>query len=297
MTMDAVPETFRCGDLTLRATRWGRGSTAGVIVLLHGLGFHRFEFQRLGPLLAERTGQACFAFDFRGHGHSDGVRGRWVLADLLADARSALDHLSTSTRGPVSVYGNSLGALVGLHLAATDNRVHRLVASSCPARVADFASSRWRTILLRGLTLLDRVAPIRVSVNWFDPYKRILTDPAVRRRVAADPLISDARRLSVATYRDILTWTALDIAPKITISVLVLAATRDRFQPITQSTMLADALSNAATELRLLDTGHVPNLEAPELLAPVLAAWFATTGDNSGPPTRAAKEPTDPSHG
>jgi pimeloyl-ACP methyl ester carboxylesterase len=51
--------------------------------------------------------------------------------------------------------------------------------------------------------------------------------------------------------------------------------------------MLAAALPAATTELRLLDTGHVPNLEAPDLIAPILTRWFSKTLE----PTKARLQP------
>jgi pimeloyl-ACP methyl ester carboxylesterase len=281
-------ETFTSARLTLRATRWGSPTAQSIVLLLHGLGFHRFEYAELGPLLAQQARCACFAFDFRGHGHSDGPRGRWQLADLVADAQAAIDHLAANhAEAPapvrIGVFGNSLGALVGLRLAAADARIHSVVASGCPTRVADFAASPGRATLLTALTQLDRLIPLRISVNWFIPYRHILHDPALRRRVAADPLVADARRFAPSTYRDMLAWTALDVAARINVPVLVLAGTADRFQPLSQSTMLAAALPAATTELRLLDTGHVPNLEAPDLIVPILTRWFSKTLEPTKP--------------
>lgn len=139
---------FRSGRHSLFGKLFGVAPGRASVLLLHGLGFHSFEYDRLAPMLAS-SALGCFAFDFRGHGRSEGRRGRWRLADLVEDALAALSFISERAGAPVGVFGNSLGALVGVHLAAADVRVASLVASGCPTRVADFGVTRTRLALLK----------------------------------------------------------------------------------------------------------------------------------------------------
>ena len=176
----------------------------------------------------------------------------------------------------IGVFGNSLGAFVGLHLAARDARVRSLVASNCPARVADFASTSFRRALLAALLACERIAPIRVSINHFIPYRLILRDPVFIAKVRADPLIADARRFAPSTYQDIFAWDALAAVSMLAIPLLVLYADLDAFQPAEQSQILYQA-ARCEKELRSLPTGHVPDLENAPLVAPVLVEWFGRT--------------------
>jgi pimeloyl-ACP methyl ester carboxylesterase len=248
---------------------------APTLLLLHGLGFHSFEYDALASLLAQ-GGLGSLAFDFRSHGRSEGPRGRWVLEDLVEDARNAIALLSSRGAGRIGVFGNSLGAIVGVHLAARTPKVESLVASGCPTRVSDFAASGFRKGLLAALQAIATVAPVRLSVNHFIPYHRILRDPRIIEQVGRDPLVSDARRFAPSTYADMLEWNALGAVAEVKVPLLVLYARHDRFQPPGQSTLLFDA-ARCEKEIRGLDTGHVPDLEAPELLAPILLEWFGRT--------------------
>jgi pimeloyl-ACP methyl ester carboxylesterase len=248
---------------------------APTILLLHGLGFHSFEYDALASLLA-RAGLGSFAFDFRGHGRSGGARGRWVLEDLVEDAANALAYLAPRVAGGIGVFGNSLGAIVGLHLAARTPAVESLVASGCPTRVSDFAVTGFRRTLVGVLRMVATVVPIRISVNHFIPYRRILRDRRTIERVRRDPLVADARRFAPSTYADLLEWNALDVAAQVKIPLLVLYARQDAFQPPEQSTLLFEA-TQCEKEIRGLETGHVPDLENPELLAPILLEWFGRT--------------------
>jgi len=248
---------------------------APTILLLHGLGFHSFEYDGLAPRLA-RGGLNSLAFDFRCHGRSDGPRGRWVLQDLVADAENAVAFLSRRVEGRIGAFGNSLGALVGVHLAARSARVESLVASGCPTRVAGFAVTGLRTGLLGVMRAIARVVPIRVSVNHFIPYRRILRDPRIIERVRRDPSITDARRFAPSTYADMFGWNALDVVARVKVPLLVLYAEQDGLQPADQSTMLFQA-ARCEKEIRSLATSHVPDLEDPERLAPILLEWFDRT--------------------
>lgn len=265
------PVSFASGTHRLFGRLYGVARDRPTVLLLHGLGFHSFEYEALAGLLVS-AGLGCFAFDFRGHGRSDGRRGRWRLAELVDDARSAVSFLAQRCDAPIGAFGNSLGALVGVHLAATDARLAALAACGCPTVVADFAATRTRLPLLRLLTALDRVMPLRLSIDWFEPPRLILTDASRIRAVRSDPLIADARRLSPATYADLLAWNAPPPARLVRVPVLVLAARRDRLQPVAQSELLAGALAPPA-RLVLLDTAsHVPNLEMPQAKLPLVVA-------------------------
>jgi len=248
---------------------------APAILLLHGLGFHSFEYDALASLLAQ-GGLNSLAFDFRCHGRSEGPRGRWVLQDLVDDAEKAAEFLSQRVEGNIGVFGNSLGAIVGIYLASRSPQVKSLVASGCPTRVADFGVTTFRKVLLNLLQGLAVLVPLRVSANYFIPYHRILQIPRIITQVRSDPLITDARRFAPATFADMFKWNALEIIGEVNIPLLVLYATQDGLQPPEQSTMLF-AAARGQKEIRAMDTSHVPDLEYPELLCPILHEWFSRT--------------------
>lgn len=118
--------------------------------------------------------------------------------------------------------------------------------------------------------------PLRVSVNHFIPYERILRKPEVIARVRADGLIDDARRMAPATYADMFAWNALPAAARLEVPLLVLYAEHDGLQPPEVSKLLFDA-ARCRKAIRGIDAGHVPNLEAPETLAAILTDWFRGT--------------------
>lgn len=77
-------------------------------------------------------------------------------------------------------------------------------------------------------------------------------------------------------------WDALKVISDVNVPLLVLYATHGAFLPAEQSTRLFDA-AQCEKEIRAIDTGHVPNLENPELLTPILAE--CSTRHSAGEPS------------
>lgn len=82
-------------------------------ILLHGVGSRWQPFQTILPALAERY--HIYALDFRGHGCSSHTPGAYHLDDFTRDIHQ---FITQQVQAPAVVYGHSLGALVGIHLAA-----------------------------------------------------------------------------------------------------------------------------------------------------------------------------------
>ncbi|MBU4299158.1 lysophospholipase [Patescibacteria group bacterium] len=109
--------TIFSGDYKLYGKLWVVNKEAPTILLLHGLGFHSFEYEELAPILSE-NGFNCLAFDFRCHGRSEGKRGYWTLQELVDDAKNAVDYAYNRFNDKIGIFGNSLGAIVAVFAAA-----------------------------------------------------------------------------------------------------------------------------------------------------------------------------------
>ena len=217
-------------------------------------------------------------FDFRGTGKSEGPRGYWTLKDYVEDANNALDYIRENINDKIGVFGNSLGATVGVYAAADDDgrKIKSLVAGNSATRPVDFGMNPFRKVLLTISSLIFKIVPFRISVNYFIPYNKILCKAEIIENIKKDKLVSDARKFAISTYKDMFSWDATRIAGKIKVPILVIQGKKDGLQSTTQSTMLYDAV-NEPKELKLIDTGHVPNLENPHLLSEILTQWFNNT--------------------
>lgn len=267
--------------------RWvGAAEARATLVLLPGLGFHSFEYERLQAALAERE-VASVAIDYRGCGRSAGPRGDWTLAALVADARAAIDWLEaarppepvTARPRAVALFGNSLGAMVAVLAGAADPRVGAVVASNCPAHVGDFLLTPFRRALFAVAKVVARAWPLRVSVDHFYSYADLIEDRELVELIGRDRAIRQARRLSVAAYRALLDeWDGEREVARLAKPLLLVQGARDRLQPPAQTELLF-AAANEPKQFVSLDTGHLPNLEQPARLAEVVSGWIAQVGN------------------
>jgi len=274
MSEIADPIRFRSGTLDLYGRLWHRAEDAPTILLLPGLGFHTFEYEPLGTALAA-GGVNALAFDFRGHGRSGGPRGRRTLTELTADTRAALDEACRRSVGPMVLFGNSLGAMVAILTGTVDERVDGVVAANSPAHAAEFLLTPPRRVLYALLKLIEPVAQLRVSANHYIHYEQLTNDSDLVATIRGDRLITEARRLSVRTYRDLLqTWDGPQAASRLHKPLLVLQGSHDGMQPPEQSELVY-AAANEPKQYELLDTGHLPHLDSPDMLSTVIIAWAA----------------------
>jgi alpha-beta hydrolase superfamily lysophospholipase len=271
---DAETISFRSGDLDLYGQLRHRADEAPTVVLLCGLGFHTFEYEPLATQLAA-AGWNSLSFDYRGHGRSGGPRGRWTLDELVADCRHAVDFVSQRHSGPIGLFGNSLGAMVAILTGVRDDRLLGVVAANCPARIADFLLTRPRRALFSLAKLIGPFAPMRISVDHFYSYEQLIDDRSWVSTIQRDPLIADARRLSVTTFRTLLeTWNGPEAARELHEPLLVIQGGNDHLQPPKQSQLVFEA-ANDPKKYEVVDTGHLPHLEAPKMLAGLLIEWFS----------------------
>ncbi|HEU5187450.1 MAG TPA: alpha/beta fold hydrolase [Candidatus Saccharimonadales bacterium] len=273
MTTNTEEVTILSDSRKLYGKLWLAGDDEPIIMLLPGVGFHTFEYEALATQLVKR-GFNCLAFDYRGHGRSEGKRGVWRLQDLTDDTRCAVDYAAARFKGEIGIFGNSLGAMVGANAAAQDERITALVISTCPTKVASFMFNPLRKFLFFLAKLVPAIIPLRISLNHFYSYRQLIDDQKLVATITADALVTDARRLSVTAYRALLDeWDGADAISKVHIPLLILQGKNDHFQPPEEANKLY-AAANEPKELKFIETGHLPHLENPEFTAGILAKWF-----------------------
>ena len=125
--MGTTSETARdvtLGGTSLHVATWGEPVPERAVVLVHGLTANNRYWADFGPRLAE-AGWYVVAPDLRGRGRSAKPPHGYGLPFHADDLLGVCDALGIST---VHLVGHSLGALVGLYLAALHpGRLRRLV--------------------------------------------------------------------------------------------------------------------------------------------------------------------------
>ena len=106
----------------------------GTVVLLHGYGVAQFSMLPWAFPLAQ-DGWRCVVVDLRGHGESTGKRVYFTVRETN-DMNQLLAQLDRDKQlvQPVSLMGESYGAVLALRMKSVDPRIHSVVA------IAPFAS-------------------------------------------------------------------------------------------------------------------------------------------------------------
>lgn len=265
---------------------------------MHGLNGSATNWTDLAWLLSEHAGG--MAVDLPGFGRTTPTDGfaysPQANAEVLARFLRGLD------LGPVHLFGNSLGGLVSMMLAAEHPELVRALTLVSPA-VPDLRPSTRRLSDPRlPLLFLPVVGPkVRRALVAMSPRERAMQ--MIRLCVADPSQIPEARIVELTeefAERATMKWapqalmasaagllrawlvprsrSPWTLAPRLTMPTLVVWGTEDRLVTVRKAPRLAGMLPHARL-LVLPRTGHVAQMERPATVArAVLGMWEA--GDN-----------------
>ena len=191
--------------IKLHVQDWPTDAARGTVLIVHGLGEHVGRHANLAAHL-NSWGWNAVGYDHRGHGRSEGPKGRISQHDdLLRDLALVVDAVRQEKPGPLVLLGHSMGGLIAArfvaegHAPAGPASWHRVVDAlvlSSPALAADMNGVQ--KLLL---SVLSALAPDFAVNNGLKP-GWISHDPKVVAAYIADPLVHD--RISPKLARFIL---------------------------------------------------------------------------------------------
>lgn len=227
-----MESSFSLDGLHLRRWPLQDGVRArGTVQIVHGLGEHIGRYDALAQRL-NAAGWLVVGHDQRGHGRSEGARGRLPHShSLLADLGAVMDHArSTAPLGPLVLLGHSMGGAVAARFVAESvsrtparwsRDVHGLVLSS-PA-----LTPRIGLLQRLALGLLPRLMPNRPMSNGLDA-AWLSHDPAVVAAYRADRLNHDRITPRLARFIVQAGRQALAAAPDWPVPTLLMWGEEDR---------------------------------------------------------------------
>ena len=161
----------------------GSASSAGGIVLMHGLGEHSGRYLRVVQFL-NACGWSVRAFDHRGHGRSGGARGDVPASDaILRDAKILIDDFTQQIGSPPLLFGHSMGGLFAARFATGQcSPLSGLILSSPPLALP---LTTVQSILFK---VLKTVAP-GLAISTGLKSRWVSHDPIVVAACESDPLV------------------------------------------------------------------------------------------------------------
>ncbi len=274
------PTLTTADGLKLQLREWPCTGARGSVLIVHGLGEHIGRHAHVAAHL-NGWGWNVIGYDQRGHGRSEGGRGKVASDDaLLDDLARVIDSVRATHTGPLVLLGHSMGGLVAARFCAEGmatgparwyRGVDALVLSS-PA--LDPGMNATQKLLL---AVLGRLAPNLAVNNGLRP-AWISRDPAVVKAYVNDPLVHD--RVTPRLVRFIVDGgeQVRQHAAHWTVPTLLLYAGSDRCVAPAGSAAFVQAASNAsfsAYEFKPLFHEIFNEPEQGEVFA-VLDAWLVS---------------------
>ncbi len=259
---------------------WRSIGSGPPLVLCNGVGVSTFFWKYLADKLMDRN--QVILWDYRGHGRSDrrvdpqtgDVSVRRHARDLLA----VLD--AAGIDQPAVLIGHSMGCQVALETwVLAPERVAGMVLAlgSAGRTLHTFGGYAGSARIFRGVHRVIQAAGPRVNqltrivlgspLAWEFARRLALVDPYYTLREDLTPYLQHLSSMDMRLFlRCVLevdihdAWPAL---PNIQVPVLVIAAERDAFTPISCSREIADTLPDADLFI-LADGSHAALIEQPE---------------------------------
>ena len=282
----------------VRRTPGAPGSEPALYV--HGLGGSSTNWTDIAALLSDRLDAE--ALDLPGFGQSDPApRGGYTLRALSRRVGKLIEHRD---RGAVHLFGNSLGGVIAIHLAATRPDLVRTLTLISPA-MPDFRPRPGSDPLLPLLLVpgVGSVAERRlatrtprqraqsvINICFADPSRvpeHRLAEAAeeVARRNeqswAMDALVRTTRGL-VGSYLTPGPRSLWRVAARVSAPTLIVWGKQDRLVGVSLAPRLAAVIRDS--RLLVLDgIGHTAQLEAPDTVARAVLGLLAETREEAGP--------------
>jgi pimeloyl-ACP methyl ester carboxylesterase len=236
------------------------------VLLMMGLGYARWGWGPLTPLLAERF--RVVSYDNRGIGESDVPPGPYTTLQLAEDAVAVLDAVELER---AHVVATSLGGMAAQELAIRfSERVERLVLA-CTTPGGEHAypmPAQTVELMQQAATLAPDVAMRRFVANALASEE--LVDEITQLRLAnpPDPAGWQAQAIAGATHD------AFERLSEIAAPTLLLHGTEDAVVDPRNSEVLAERIPNARLEF-LDGAGHLFFWEQPERTATLIREFVS----------------------
>jgi pimeloyl-ACP methyl ester carboxylesterase len=254
--------TVRVNGADLAIEERGTATGSESILFCHGVLLNRRIFDRQMDALADRY--RCVAFDFRGHGRSQVTDHGYGVDELTADAAEVIQALGL---GPVHVVGHSLGAFVGLRLAARQPELVRslVVLSASADRQSRSDVLRYR--LLQAMARRVGIAPLAGSLiaTLFGKEFRADPDRAAEREAWRHDIATMSLRGALLAVDGVLAREAIVAElSRIAAPTLVVVGDRDPAAPRRLGERIRAGIPGA--RLVTVPTGHTSPVERPDLV-------------------------------
>ena len=228
-------------------------SPKAVVVLVHGYAEHHARYTSIIERLVE-DGFVVYAYDQRGHGRSEGIRGDVVrFKDLVYDLATIVELVKQDQPDfCVFILAHSMGASAAAVYVAEHPEIAGLITTGIYLHDAEGYDPKKK--ILAGI--LARFAPL-VPIQYQDPV-RIAVKPAEQAAFRDDPLVYHGNvRIRMGLHFLRMADYVRSSLGAITAPLFILHGGEDRLSAIENSRMLYSEASSEDKTLKIVDgCGH-----------------------------------------
>ena len=237
------------------------GKPKAILLVAHGLAEHSGRYKNLVDYFVPK-GYAVYAFDYRGHGKSEGMR-CYVdrFSDYLTDLKTFFDKVRKEQPGAkIFLVGHSMGATVAVPYAIEHQRELAGVITSGASLVASPTVS---PALIAIAGVVSALLP-KMGVTVIDA-STISRDQAVVDAYENDPLVFRGKIPARTGAELAKMWKTLPAQmSKIKLPLLIMQGTADRLANPESSKLLYERASSKDKTLKLYDGFYHEIFNEPE---------------------------------
>lgn len=252
-------EFYSCGD-----------DQAPLLLFIPGIGTYCELYAELLSDLAG-LGMNVVGVDLRGHGYSGGARGHYTVAQVCQDISDIIDHYSTWISGSVSLYGYSIGSLLGLACAEQDARIEQLICGTLlvPEVAPDMMHQiGWSWIWGTALMMPGSQLPMK---NFID-YDRLLAGHPAGEEINTDPLI--VFDYPLRTLSSLFTHRFSSVSRCFDFRGLIIHGQKDEVLPLSYSERVKNWLKQPFELQAVEGEGHMLPWDNPAVLTQQIGDWL-----------------------
>jgi len=265
-------ETFHVGELPIHCEIYEYDVDAPVLMFLPGIGTYGELYAEMLWSLSQQ-GYNVVAIDPPGHGYSGGERGVYTVESVQATISQVIDALEQRFDGPCYIYGYSIGALLAVAAAESDERISKVVCGTLlttevPPDLFHLLGWQWTwgsAMLFPGL---------RLPLSWMVDYDQLLAGHPAGKLINSDPML--VLDYPFKTLASLFSHKAGIMQRKHPFQMALVQGEQDEVLSVGYSRRV---ISEAVQPIELITVpgeGHMMPLTAPVKLAGIIADWLNT---------------------
>jgi pimeloyl-ACP methyl ester carboxylesterase len=244
---------------------------APAVLLLHGIGANSWYWRY--QLAGLSTQHRVIAWNAPGYILTDLLRKERPTANDYADALASFADALKLTR-PVAVVGNSFGSAVALCFSARfPDRVSRLALSGTSVGAKSMPPDEREAVFVRRQKQFEGAGGMTYAKQVTELVLGSRTSPRARAEAYEVMAMTNGRGYLAASHVPF-DFDAFELAPRISVPVLIYHGTDDKIAPIERSSIcLQEKLPNARL-VKFDGYGHLPEVELPDEVNKLLVEFL-----------------------